>query len=157
MGIFDGIFNTGPQQDAAKAQNLGIQAGYGQLSDLFGQGRGALETTTGQGQNILYGTYGQGRNDLSTNYAAGLQPYMQNFQQAQQGTGALGNALGLNGPQGNAAAIAAFQNNPSYQFGQQQGLDAIKAQAQAGGMGASGNALTEAAKFATNYSNQNWN
>jgi hypothetical protein len=88
---------------------------------------------------------------------AGLSPFLQNYAQANLGTNQLANALGLNGPQGNAAAIAGFQNNPSYQFGLRQGEDAIAAQAARGGMGASGNALLAADQFGTNYANQNWN
>jgi len=90
MGIFD-IFTNKNAQDAANAQIAGIQTGYGDLSTQFNQGRDAL----------------------TSNYTAALQPYLQNYTTAQSGTTALGNALGLNGPQGNADATAAFWNNPA--------------------------------------------
>jgi Chaperone of endosialidase len=200
MGIFDGVFNTGPQQDAARAQQLGIQAGYGQLADMFSQGRGALTTNFDTGKNVLQGatsdanatlgtTYGQGQgaltsnigqgsadvvgglnnanaaltggfntanNAATSNYYAGLSPFLTNWAQANQGSNALADALGLNGPQGNSRATAAFQNNPAYKFGLDQGENAIAAQAQKAGMGASGNALNAAGQFATNYANQGW-
>ena len=47
------------------------------------------------------------------------------------------NALGLNGPAGNAAATAAFQAGPGYQFALEQGLEGINRTANAAGMGAS--------------------
>lgn len=179
MGIFDGVFNTGPQQQAAGDQIRGIQAGYGDLSGLFGQGRGALGTQFGQAGTDLAsqfgagrgtatdflgsantaasGALGAGRDALTSNYYAGISPFLQNYATANQGSQALADALGLNGPAGNARAVAGFQNNPGYQFGLDQGEAAIAAQAQKGGMGASGNALMDASKFATNYANQNWN
>ena len=90
MGIFD-IFTNKNAQDAANVQAAGAQQGYGDLSTQFGLGRGAL----------------------TSNYTQALQPFLQAQQTGQQGTTALGNALGLNGPQGNAAATAAFWNNPA--------------------------------------------
>ena len=157
MGLFDGVFNTGPQQAAADAQAKGIQSGIQQLIPSFQQGQTDLRNTTGNAQGALYNTYGQGRDALQQNYMAGISPFLQNYAQANQGSNALANALGLNGAAGNAAAIQAFRNNPGYQFGLQQGEDAIAAQAQKAGMGASGNALNAAGQFATNYANQNWN
>jgi hypothetical protein len=134
MSLFD-IFSNAPAQDAAAAQTAGINAGYGQLSGLAGQGRDAL----------------------TTNYTAGLQPFLQNYGTAQQGTTALGNALGLNGPQGNAAAVAAFQNNPAYQFQLQQGMDAVNANAAKTGQLASGNTNLDLLKFGQGLAGTGWN
>jgi hypothetical protein len=134
MGLLD-IFSNAPAQDAAAAQTAGINAGYGQLSGLSGQGRDAL----------------------TTNYTAGLQPFLQNYGTAQQGTTALGNALGLNGPQGNAAAVAAFQNNPAYQFQLQQGMDAVNANAAKTGQLASGNTNLDLLKFGQGLAGTGWN
>jgi hypothetical protein len=156
MGIFDGVFNTDPQQAAAAAQTQGIQTGYNQLADLFTQGRTAASNQYGEGQNALTNTTGTAANALTNNYYAGLSPFLQNYAQANQGSTALANALGLNGPQGNASAVTAFQNNPGYQFGLSQGEAAIDAAAQKAGMGASGNTLNAADQFAQNYANQNW-
>jgi hypothetical protein len=100
---------------------------------------------------------GQGRDALTTNYTAGLQPFLQNYGTAQQGTTALGNALGLNGPQGNAAAVAAFQNNPGYQFQLQQGMDAVNANAAKTGQLASGNTNLDLLKFGQGLAGTGWN
>lgn len=178
MGIFDGVFNNQPQVDAAQAQIGGINQGYNQLSQLFDLGRGALTSNIGQGNTVLNqgatqgvnridtatgganaalaSNFGRGADALTSNYYAGISPFLQNYATAQRGSGVLADALGLNGPQGNQRAIDAFKANPSYQFGLQQGEDAIAAQAQKAGMGASGNALNAADQFAQNYANQNW-
>jgi Chaperone of endosialidase len=134
MGLFD-IFSSNDAQQAASAQTAGIQQGYNQLSGLYNQGRGAL----------------------TTNYTAGLQPFQQNYATATQGTNALGNALGLNGAAGNAAAQQAFFNNPGYQFQLNQGDAAINAQAAATGYNNSGNQLIDLSKFNQGLANTSWN
>jgi hypothetical protein len=53
-----------------------------------------------------------GNQALQTNYAAALQPFTQNFGNATQGVGALGNALGLNGPAGTQSALTALKTTP---------------------------------------------
>jgi hypothetical protein len=134
MSTFD-IFNNNAQQNAANAQT----------------------TSIARGLNDLTGSYGQGRNALTTNYTAGLQPFLQNYGTATQGVGALGNALGLNGPQGNAAATAAFQNNPGYNFQLQQGENAALANAARTGQLASGNTDIALNNYAQGVANQGWN
>jgi len=76
-----------------------------------------------QGYNQASGLLDQGRGALTTNFTNALQPLQQNYNQAQGGVTAYGNAMGLNGPAGNAAATAAFQNNPGYQYQLQQGTE----------------------------------
>jgi hypothetical protein len=109
-GIFD-IFTGQSGVDAANAQIAGINSGQTAATTALNQGVGAL----------------------NTNYSAALQPFTQNYQTAQGGVNALGNALGLNGAAGNASATAAFQNNPGYQFQLQQGdQNVLRNQAQTG-------------------------
>lgn len=134
MSLFD-AFNNNAQSAAAGAQTAGIQNGIGQLNTAFGQGRGSL----------------------NTNYSAGLQPYLQNYGQAQQGGTALGNALGLNGASGNAAATTAFQNNPGYNFQLQQGENAVLANQAATGQLASGKTNIDLNNYAQGQANQGWN
>jgi hypothetical protein len=137
MSTFDpfAAFSSGPGQQAAADQISADQRAYSDLSQQFGQGRDAL----------------------TQYYTLGLDPYTKNFNNAQLGTTALGNALGLGGATGNAAATAAFQNNPGYQFALQQGLNAANAKAQATGMGASGNNLIDLNNYAQGQANQGWN
>lgn len=125
-----------PQQKAAADQTAGISQGYGQLSDLANQGRGAL----------------------TTNFAAGLQPFQQNYDAASAGQTAYGNATGVNGPQGSAAALQAFQNsNPGYQFQLQQGENAILANQAKTGQLNSGNTNLDLQTYGQGLANQSYN
>ena len=97
---FDPSIGTNAAQQAAAAQQAGIGQGYNQLSDLYSQGRGAL----------------------TTNYMAGLSPYLQSIYGpggSQAGTYTLGNALGLNGPQGTNQAFQDYSKviAPTIQMG----------------------------------------
>lgn len=116
MGIFD-IFGTGDQRDAANSQIAGLNAANTAATGNINQGIGAI----------------------NTGYTAALQPYLQNFSQAQAGTKQLGNVLGLNGQAGSDAAMATLQATPGYQFRLKAGNDAINAQQAATGGNASGN------------------
>lgn len=134
MGLFD-IFGTGDQQQAAQQQIQGINTGL----------------------NSLNSDFTQGQQDLSNNYSSALQPFTQNYNTATQGTTALGNALGLNGASGNAAATAAFNNNPGYQFQKQQGDSAITAADAASGKTASGNEALALSNYNQGLAGTSWN
>lgn len=133
MGIFD-IFTNKNAQDAANAQISGIQTGYGDLSTQFNQGRDAL----------------------TSNYSAALKPYLQNYTTAQSGTTALGNALGLNGPQGNADATAAFWNNPAIQSQLDIGSQNVMRNQSATGQLASGKTNVDLQNFGQQTAAQGW-
>src|SRR5262245_21910186 len=102
MGIFD-IFSNDAAEDAAAAQKQGLQAGYGQLSDLLGKGR-----------------------DVATNYygnaAATFQPFLA---AGTGGTNAYADATGANGAEGQTRARANFQTDPGYQFRLDQGNENV--------------------------------
>jgi hypothetical protein len=134
MGIFD-IFSTGPAQQAAADQTAAIQQGMAALNKQYGAGRNALET----------------------DYAKGLAPWTQQFAYAGQGQNTLADALGMNGPEGNARAQAAFQNNPGYQFQLQQGDNSVLANAARTGQLASGNTDIDLEKFAQGLAGTSWN
>ena len=118
MGLFD-IFGTGDQQAAAQAQISGINSGVSQATGNINSGIGAINSS----------------------YSAALQPYLQNYGQAQGGVTALQNVLGLNGPNGNASAMQALNATPGFAFQQQQGNNAINAQAAATGQNGGNQAL----------------
>lgn len=151
MGIFD-IFGTGDQKQAAQDQIAGINQGLAGLTS-----------------NI-----NQGNNALTTNFSAGLQPFMQNYGQAQGGVNQLTNLLGITGsPSGTVGSgaggaptgvpggatgagpgasvpgsiQATLENTPGYQFQKQQGDDAINAAEAASGKNFSGNQLLDLSKF----------
>jgi hypothetical protein len=117
MGFFD-IFSTDDQKAAAAAETAGLNAGYSQLSDLFGQGRNAL----------------------NTNYAAALQPLAQTYSTAQGGTNQLASLLGF-GPQGSAGIQDTLKNLPGYQFALNQGAQNVLRNSEATGTTAGGGTL----------------
>jgi hypothetical protein len=145
MSIFD-IFSTGPSQQAAAAQTAGLNAGYNQASGNINQAIGALN------QN-----YGQAGQQLQTNYTSALQPYLQNYGQAQGGVNQLENLLGINGAGGSAQAQQTLTNMPGYQFALQQGQNATNAAAQAGGTGQSGNQQLALQQQGQGLASQNYN
>lgn len=167
MGLFDNIaslFTGSNANQAAQDQIAGLNQGYnlasGNLQEAiqalqtqYGLGQTALQTgasgaagAVNQGYNTATGAVNSGTNQaagaLQGNYSAALQPYLQNYGQAQQGTTALANALGLNGGAGNAAATAAaYASNPAYQFDLNQGLQNVLRNAAQTGTLASGATL----------------
>lgn len=102
------------------------------------------------------GAINQGSTDLTNQYTSALQPFLANQQTAGAGTTALSNALGLNGASGNAAATAAFQNNPGYQFALNQGTENVKRQQASTGALDSGNTDKAIADYTTGLANQGW-
>jgi hypothetical protein len=133
MGILD-MFSTGPAQQAAADQTAAIQQGMDALTKQFGLGRGAL----------------------TTDYAKALAPYTTNFNVANQGQNAYADYMGLNGPEGSARAVAAFQANPGYQFQLQQGLNSVMANQARTGQLASGNTDIALQQMGQNIANQGW-
>lgn len=135
------------------------------LSTLFGGGaeeeaanknRDLYNTYNSQGAANINAGYNTARGDLN-NALGAYTPLAGLAQQYRGGTDMLLNALGINGASGNAAASAAFQNNPGYQSGLTAGLDAINRRRAAGGMLDSGNADQDAQTFGQNLQNQQYN
>ena len=179
MGLFDSLFggatNKSLKQATATA-NTATSAAQNNAAGLLTNAAGNARTDLSGGvasalQSLLAG-YGQGSSDL-TNYAgqaagaigsgvnqavdtvqgsnAAFQPF------AATGTaanGMLGNALGLNGAAGNAAATSAFQASPGYQFQVDQATDAAARKAASLGMAASGNTMSAITGLAGNLANQ---
>lgn len=114
------------------------------LLDLFTnnaaqQAANAQEQALAQGLSQYTSQVNAGNQNLLSNYTSALQPYLQNYGQAQQGTTQLGNVLGLNGPAGSSSALSTLQSTPGYQFQLQQGDNATNAAAAANGTLNSGN------------------
>lgn len=120
------------------------QAAYGDASSGFADAATQLNLGRNQATGYL---------DAARRY---LDPYQQAGQSAQ---GMLSNALGLSGAGGNAAARAAFQTSPGYQFQVDQATEAARRQAAATGRLDSGNTLTALTTLGSNLANQeygNW-
>lgn len=95
-----------------------------------------------QGANAAEGLLNNNPGIISGLGAQALQPFQSLTGTANQGIGALGNLLGLNGPAGSQSALTNLQTQPGYQFQLGQGEGAINASAAAGGTTGSGNQLT---------------
>jgi hypothetical protein len=66
------------------------------------------------------------------------------------------NALGLNGADGSASALSAFQTGPGYEFQMNQGLDALDRRAAARGQLNSGNTSIDTLNYSQGLANQEW-
>lgn len=137
MGLFD-LFSNGTAEQAAEQRNAGLQKGYGQLSDLYGQGRTAL-TTGANTANSIYSGLGD---YFKTTYGGGAQAY--------------GDATGANGADGYARAKTNFQTDPGYGFQMDQGLQALQRTRAASGNLASGNADADTLKYAIGLADQSY-
>jgi hypothetical protein len=133
MGLFD-IFGTGDQQAAAQSEINGLNAGYSQLSDLFGSGRNAL----------------------NTDYAAALQPLTQQQGTNTAGSNQLASLLGF-GPQGSAGIQSTLQNLPGYQFALNQGGQNVMRNQAATGQLNSGATNLDLQTQGQGQANQNYN
>lgn len=162
-GQYAGLAGTG--RDALTGN---YAAGLASLTGNYGLGRDALTGNYGQAVNAFGSNVGAsiGALDanaqravgaLTGNYAAGLSPFLQNYQTAQAGTTALGNALGLNGPAGNAAATAAFWNNPAIKSQLDLGSENVLRHQSATGQLASGKTNIDLQNYGQQVASQGWN
>jgi Chaperone of endosialidase len=136
-----------------------VGTGAGGLGNYVGQGANALAGYGNAGQNVLGGYVGQGANALNQYLSSALQPSLYNWGGvAQPGTTALGNALGLNGAQGNIASTQAFWNNPAIQSQLNLGTqNVMRGAAQAGGGNLSGATLGALQNLGQQTASQGWN
>jgi hypothetical protein len=116
------------------------------------QNKGLLAALQGLGNKII--DTGEGKSEGALNSAIGAyQPWV------TSGTSAnalYGDALGLNGADGNARATGAFQAGPGYDFAMDQGTQAALRGASAGGMLNSGNTLTALSQYGQGLANQEY-
>lgn len=133
MGIFD-IF-TGDSAKKAAEEN----------KQLLQQNQTAGTTTLTNGQNSAIGALGQ-----SSDLYGGLAG------KYGKATSLGLDAIGVNGPEGNARATAAFQADPGYQYRVNQALDQTKRAAAASGMDIGGNTLAALSDRAGNMADQGY-
>lgn len=133
MGIFDFFSGDDARQAAQDQQN-------------------ALRTAQAQGSQALT----TGLDQATGSFTSGIAPFLTNLDVSQRGQNAYANALGVNGPQGNAAAVANFQGSPGYQYQLQQATDNYLRNAASTGMLGSGNTAAGVTQLAGNLANQNW-
>src|SRR6185312_8404452 len=121
---------------------LGLNSGDAAIN-AANKNRTALTNAQTQGNNIINQGYGQ-----ANDYLSGLASQYQPLATGAENAGAMyANALGLNGPSGNAAATAAYQTSPGYQFQIDQGLQALDRGAAAHGQLQSGQSGLDYLKY----------
>ena len=134
------------------------------LSGMLGLDSGkATQKAAAQNLTALAGMWERGKKFINTGEAKSADYLTQaagQFQPWQQtGTAAntmVGNALGLNGASGNAAATSAFQTSPGYDWTLNNALQGSERAAAASGMLASGNTLTALQDRASQVANQEY-
>lgn len=137
MSFLGSLFGT----DAGKATMGALNQNKGILGDFQNLGNSIINT-------------GEQKSEGALNSAiAGYQPWVDSGKNANT---MYGNALGLNGADGNAAATSAFQTGPGYQFALDQGTQAALRGASAAGMLNSGNTLTALNDYGQGQANQEY-
>lgn len=139
MGIFD-IFTGSSAKDAAGRNIANLEAAKS-------EGMGYLTTGRDNALSSLEGAKGYFAplGKLGEKYGAGTSLYL--------------DALGVNGPEGNARAMGSFQAGPGYDFTVNQSLDALDRRAASRGMLASGNNTIDTLSTVTGLANKeygNW-
>lgn len=177
MGLFDSLFgnvNTAPIRRAGAIQAAAYSPAAGQLTGQVGQATGTLtdaqkqavaaqQAAAGQaggditqGMNLGIGYLQGGAGTAQTDLEKALGLYSPLAGTANQAFQMYGNALGLGGPGGNAAAVNAFQTDPGYQFQLQQGLQALDRTANERGMLSSGNLTQDELAYSQGLANQGY-
>jgi hypothetical protein len=152
-GIYDRTQKT--KNLAGQFLNTGFDAAGNALQTGYGAGTGAINTGAGSALGYLdQGTTGA-VGALTANGGA-YAPLSALADKYGKGADLYGNALGINGAEGTAAARSAFTASPGYDYTLNQGIDAINRRANAGGMLAGGNANRDAIDYATNLANKDY-
>ena len=137
MGFLSGLLGL----DAGKATINAAKQNAGVLGDLQFSGNNIINT-------------GEDKSAGAINSAiAGYQPWVDSGKNANS---MYGNALGLNGADGNAAATGAFQAGPGYDFALKQGEQSALRAASAGGMLNSGNTLAALTEYGQGTANKEY-
>lgn len=153
MGIFD-LFTGKPAKEAANQQRIFLGQTQANNAGIVDNGLNTSLAALGTGYNTATGAVGQGYGDASSYLNTGANAARSAYDPLAALSGKYGgattmalNALGVNGPQGQADARATFQAGPAYETNLTQGLDAINRRRAAGGMLDSGNADRDAQVF----------
>ena len=136
----------------------------GFLDSLLGLNQGQPLIDAANQNKTAIGTYNTTANNIIDTGANAAQGYLGQANNlyaplAQEGQAAgnmYANSLGLNGAAGNAAATAAYQASPGYQFTMDQGLQALDRTAAGNGQLGGGGLTADTLKYATGLANQDY-
>lgn len=132
-----------------------LAQGYGAATGAINAGAGSALGYLDAGTQGALGQLAQARGDLTADGGA-FRPLSELGARFGLGSQLYSDALGLNGAEGNARAVNAFQAGPGYQFALDQGLDAVNRARNASGGLRSGNTDVDALKFAQGLAGQTW-
>lgn len=139
----------------------------GVLSSLYGSGAGS--GTSGAGTNIMNGLLrgglgyllnspnNAGKDAINTAVGQGQAAYAPYLAAGNQAEGELANLYGNNGTAAQTAAQQNFQNTPGFQFAENQGINAVNANAAAMGSPLSGNNEQAVNNYAQGTADQTYN
>ena len=129
------IFSGKAGRNAAIWGAQQLQQGANQATDALDQGLDFAEGQYGKASGLF--------GNLANDYAGGSKLYL--------------DAIGANGTDAATAARTAYTTSPGYSFNMDQGLTALARARAVNGTLASGNADTDAMKFASGLASQDWN
>lgn len=120
--------------------------------NALGQNKGLIKGFQTTGNDLINSGEQKQRDALF----AGIGNYDTFLSNGKAANSLYGDALGLNGADGNARATGAFQAGPGYDFAMDQGTNAALRGASAAGMLNSGNTLTALTNFGQGLANQEY-
>jgi hypothetical protein len=105
------------------------------------RGRQAIEGGYRSGEGRAFGEFDTGLAGAKGQYDKALGLYSDYMKSGSGASSAYSDALGINGPEGNARAVAAFRAGPGYQFAVDEANNAVMRNAAQLGMLGSGNTM----------------
>jgi len=133
MGLFD-IFTSKNADDAAARKRAGYSQGFNQARGFIDEGIGRAEPLYDEAFDLF------GAPDA----------------RATKGADLYADALGLNGPEGQARARASFQKSPGFDFALGEANNLAERRAAARGGLAGGNVIDETTRLATGLAQQDY-
>jgi hypothetical protein len=148
-GFLNNMLATSIAGSSANELNQNAGLSLGALGTGYGQARTDVTNQFQPSLSALGTGFDQARSDITGAYApamdatrAGIAQYQPWINSGTSADAMYGNALGLNGAGGNAAATAAFQAGPQYGWARDQAIDAAARKASSLGAAGSGNTLS---------------
>jgi hypothetical protein len=179
MGLFDSLFSGKSGRLAAMQTAQQLANTQGQITNLLNTGQnqaiGAIQGAQPLALSALGTGYDTAMSGLKTGYDTAMPALQTGYNTARadygrasdlynpyattgaQGFNMLANATGLNGPEGNQAAVGAFQAGPGYKWQTDQALEGILRKQGAMGMAMGGNTLAALGDRAGQLANQEYN
>jgi hypothetical protein len=168
-----GLFGTG-REEADKWLTYGYEKSLPELEQYYGGAKAELAGTLANANRAwtegrdaslgeVRGGYGAALSDLGRLYGQGADTYRQAaagydplIQRGMSGYDMYMSSLGLNGPEGNAAARGAFQAGPGYEWAVNQATSGAQRAANKLGGAYGGNTTDAVTRLSNNLANQEY-